>query len=156
MHTSQLYYIEACGDFNEAIQEILTDEGFHMQTSRAKLALDIARSVNSFCGNSANADTVASFAIKLSEKLEGCLPTKKYKNYDKYMEKTYGAFHQFRCSDEHIKMWLDFLAKSTRNLETREPIFYQHATNFIFKQILKRKVPGYVDPLIQLTRGSEA
>lgn len=71
--------------------------------------------------------------------LENCLPCRKGK-HTHYMEKVWGSFHQERCSVQFKSLWSSFLLESIGCTDIN-PIFYQYVTDFMFKVVLRQKLP---------------
>ena len=82
----------------------------------------------------ANKVKVSEFSESLVKYLRECLPSGP--GLDR--EKMWSKFHIFRTSKDHFILWNAFLKNS---IKKGGPIFLQHITNYIFKQLVKKRVP---------------
>ena len=82
----------------------------------------------------ANKVKVSEFGESLVKYLQECLPSGP--GLDR--EKMWSKFHIFRTSKDHFILWNTFLKNS---IKKGGPIFLQHITNYMFKQLVKKRVP---------------
>jgi hypothetical protein len=119
--------------FIDAVNDVLEDEGFHLNTPYASTALEAARSLLEWTKRSDdNNMEVTHFSKSLVKHLRNCLPAGLNR------EKMWRNFHQFRSSKDHLLLWDKFLKES---IGKGGPIFFQYVTNRMFGQLIRQHFP---------------
>ena len=118
-----------------ALQSLAGEDSFTISPT-ARSAAETSRHLAEWCIDVQNEQSLTQFLTTLFGRLKNCLPKKKTK---KFMEKMWGSFHRERCSAEYKALWTTFLTNSVN--ESAQPIFYQHLTDIIFKDIIKNEYP---------------
>ncbi len=110
------------------------DDGFQLPTPQASGALEAASALLEWSTCTANRVKVNDFSKALVKYLLVCLPAGGGAG-DIDREKIWCEFHIFRTSKNHFLLWDKFLKDS---IQKGGPILFQHITNYIFKQLIKR------------------
>ena len=119
----------------QAVQEVMSDEGFQLPSPLAAAA---SKCVLSWSRDPNNHHIFEAFANSLHAKLHKAfeVPARKFQ---RRREKMWGSYYSIRCSDDFVDSWKRFLAKAF--CETATPIFYQHITDRIFRKMMKVAFP---------------
>ena len=131
----------------------MTDENFTIGSSKAKAAVDCAKSMTQWSAKQENERDLRRFAEWLVKGLESCLgstatksksatksATKSYLTSQKKHELMWKAFRKLSSSaDTFRKRWESFISHSIRTSPC--PIFYQYVTDTIFKNMTKERFP---------------
>ena len=122
----------------QAVQEVMSDEGFQLPSPLAAAALQTSKCVLSWSRDPNNHHIFKAFANSLHAKLHKAFEVSARK-FQRRREKIWGSYHSIRCSDDFVDSWKRFLAKAF--CETATPIFYQHITDRIFRKMMKVAFP---------------
>ena len=117
----------------DALQEVVEDEGFKLESPQAVESLKAAYAMLEWSDESvANNAQASSFSKTLLQHLEHLFSDR----LDR--EVMWCNYHTYRTSKDHFMLWDKFLKESTK---LGGPIFLQFITNHMFKQLVKRKFP---------------
>ena len=120
----------------DGVRSVVEDEGFQFSSSPAVKALDAATSLLEWItGCEANRAIAAKFSSDLVSYLLRCFPAVGSK-LDRV--KMWHKFHMIRTSKDFFLLWDKFLKAS---IKKGGPIFLQHVTSQMFKQLIKTNYP---------------
>lgn len=128
-----------CGDMLlEAVQAVLKDEGFQVESLHAETALKTASLVLEWGREPENREKLEVFSHVLVVRLRACF-TSKRTTAQLQRERMWGAYHQLRTADTFVKDWRAFLNDSVG--QKAYPAFFQFVTHTVFKELLKHQYP---------------
>lgn len=121
----------------KALNILLQDKGFHINSERAQKALTCAKRTLNWIIAPHNQKLAAIFAKELVTLLQDCivLPTSTTTS-DKHREEMWTSYYNLRSSDSFLSMLSNFL-KSNIGLES-DPIFFQFITKAIMDNLIQR------------------
>ncbi len=138
MAESQLLPLLSSTASSELLQNgvtaVLSDDGFKIGSSSASRALKTAEELSLWILHPENQLTVSAFATQMSMSLTGCFVAEGYRSEKHRRERMWGQYHKLRTSDGK---WQRFLETATSTPPC--PIFYQHVTDAVFKQIIVKQ-----------------
>ena len=118
----------------DALQEVMSDEGFKLESPLAAESLKAATALLEWSEESAaNKARASSFTKTLLQHLHHIFTDGLNR------EVMWRNFHTFRTSKDHFLLWGKFLKDSVNQ---GGPILIQFVTNYMFKQLVKRKFPA--------------
>ena len=131
-----------CDRVRNGIRSVMTDEGFKIGSSKAKVAVESANCLIQWAAKPENEECFCKFSELLVKKLEKCLTcavTTSSLTNQKRRERMWKSFHEVSSSEDFRKHWETFLSGSTSTAPC--PIFYQYVTDSIFNIMLKEVFP---------------
>ena len=122
----------------KAVECVVEDEGFNIQSPLAEKATKTAVEVLGWCSCTNNRLEIESFAKCIYSKLQVAL-TQPVSGRDpsKRREKMWRNYHVIRSSEDFVGLWIDFLAKSSGR--PASPTFYQYVTDKLFRMMIKKE-----------------
>ena len=111
-----------------AVQSILTDRGFRINSSNAREVLRSAENMLEWVSDKDNQVQVAKFCEELQGRLQVSLPESKGER-----EQMWATYHRARVSTFFRQFWADFL--KTVGVEP-SPLLYQYLTDTIFQEMM--------------------
>jgi hypothetical protein len=126
--------LESCDMIIRGINSVLE---WKVKSPLATAAQETASSLLKYCGNPPYPDLFLNFSDDLVKGLATCFIQKKIFKLKK--EVMWGHYHIHRSSATFHKMWSDFVEKAVRTKPS--PIFYQHITHEVFKELVKKEYP---------------
>ena len=124
--------------FTKAVQAVLLDEGFQVESLQATTALKTASSLLEWCREPDNREILESFSHVLVVRLKSCFASK-HTTTQLRKERMWGAYHQLRTAKTFVNDWRTFLADSVH--QKAFPVFFQFVTQTIFKWLMKVQYP---------------
>eukprot|EP00731_Ephydatia_muelleri_P034934 Em0087g3a len=123
-----------------AIENVLIDDGFKIQTPSSRSAVEDARKLLHWFSLPDSKDVICEFSERLVSDVDKCFnPPKKVKKsgcmLQRKREVMWSSFHQLTTSEEFVKNWEKFLTDSINAFP--HPIFYQYVTECILKAKIK-------------------
>jgi len=117
------------------LQNVLDDPSFHTKSQEAANAIISAEYMLHWCSSQDNLTTLLKFSEDLIQDLEGALinPNGKVLQRDKIWE----SYFYMRSQETFTNRWTIFLYSA--NSPTGTPVLYQHLTDIIFKELLRKK-----------------
>lgn len=120
--------------FTNAVQAVLKDEGFDIDSLHARTALSTASLLQEWCRDDSNREKLGKFALVLVVRLRACFSTK-HTSPRLQRERMWAAYHQLRTSDTFISDWRAFLTDSIG--QKAYPAFYQFVSRTVFSELTK-------------------
>ena len=128
-----------CDCLRNGIHSVLTDENFTIGSSKAKAAVDCAKSMIQWSAKQENERNLRRFAEWLVKGLESCLDSAATKSNFTSQKKRELMWKALSSSDTFRKRWESFISHSVSTSPC--PIFYQYVTDIIFKNMTKERFP---------------
>lgn len=125
------------GTLVNAVEAVLTDSGFKVDSPDAAAALNTAGALLDWCKKEENSLVLKSFSKYLTSNLKPCLGKEKLSLRTR-KSRMWGHYHQLRTSEKFAQEWKDFLTKSVGS-EVAIPAFFQFVTDKVFKDIIKQE-----------------
>ena len=126
------------GLFLDAVQSILSDDGFKINSQAALQAIDTATKLKEWCSEPVNHGAVEDFAQQIISEIEpcfSCLSTQMQKR----REHLWSTFCQKRVSVSFKKKWCNFLQRATES--QAGAIFFQYVTEKMLKSLIRQRFP---------------
>ena len=117
----------------KALQQILDDDSFKINSPVTVQARKSAEMLLEWCLRNINDDKLNAFGEQLLQSLKQVILSSRTKSYSHSKEKLWKGFFQLRCSHDFIKQWTDFLVVVD---EPVKPLLFQHLTDLIFQVLL--------------------
>ena len=116
----------------KALQQILDDDSFKINSPVTVQARKSAEMLLEWCLRNINDDKLNAFGEQLLQSLKQVILSSRTKSYSHSKEKLWKGFFN-RCSHDFIKQWTDFLVVVD---EPVKPLLFQHLTDLIFQVLL--------------------
>ena len=125
----------------KAIEDLVSDESFHVQLEPAVTALKQASSVLEWASETENHDTFTDFEAEVTTQLCRCLPesTRDVKSFQSQRVDMWRSYHSIRTETSFYCLWSQFISKITTSQP--EPTFYQDVTDRLFEAIVTAAFP---------------
>jgi hypothetical protein len=139
-------------DVLSAIESLLTDGAFQLDTSRIKLALLDAQKLKEWMAG--HPVEVKFFQDMLLKRLSKCFQGGVKGSEER--EDMWGKYHELRASERYRNFWKIFL-KVAGCSQLEDPMVPQHLSHVIFKKLVKdsHPIPTPAATTVQLALSSE-
>ena len=125
----------------KAIEELLSDESFHIPLEPAATAFRQGTCVFQWASEASNRQAFETFEAAISSALQTCLPegTSNIRSFQTERVDLWRAYHSVRTSEAFIALWRELIGKVTS--EPAEPTFFQDVMDRVFEAMVVTAFP---------------
>ena len=125
----------------KAMEDLVSDESFHVQFEPAVTALMQASSVLGWASETGNRDTFTDFEAAITTQLRRCLPenARDVKSFQSQRVDMWRSYHSIRTETSFYYLWSQFISKITTSRP--EPTFFQDVKDRLFEAIVIAAFP---------------